>query len=134
MLLISSSYSFGVIFAEPREKKGSKIYNYAGTNRVSRHRKKVFDTDLIDTDELPEGQIYFPTARGWKGGTTGQIYNQSWLAKKKGITLEELNNQDAVRKEASVPPHDPQYDILPGEEESYPYDGPTGLEPDDDAD
>lgn len=118
-------------FAQTEEKRGSKIYNYAGTNRVSRHRKKVFDRDLINTEELPEGQIYFPTTRGWKGGTTGQIYNRSWLARKKGITLEELNKRDELKKEI-VPPHDPQYDMLPGEEEIYPYTGPTGLNPDDD--
>jgi hypothetical protein len=128
--IISSFMS--VNFLQAEELKGNKIYNYPDSNRVSRYRKKVFDRDLIHPHELPGGEPYIRTTRGWKGVDTGQIYNRSWLAKKRGITLEELNKRDEVRKEI-LPPRDPRYEMLPGEEEIYPYTGPTGLEPDDDA-
>lgn len=130
-VLAAFSHNLTATFIRAEEKKGGKIYNFPNSNRVDRYTKKVFDKDLIHTDELPGGQSYYLTPRGWKGATTRQIYNRSWLAKKKGITLEELNKRDEVKKEI-VPPHDPQYDMLSGEEEIYPSTGPTGLNPDDD--
>lgn len=133
MTVISLSQYYNVTFLEAQEQKGDKIYNFPNSNRVDRYTKKIFDEDLIHPDELPGGEPYIRTPRGWKGVDTGQLYNRSWLAKKKGITLEELDKRDAVKKEVVVPPHDPRYDMVPGEEEAYPYTGPTGLEPDDDA-
>jgi hypothetical protein len=51
--------------------------------RTQRELNKVYDSDLIDGEELPSNAIVIPTRKGWKDAETGELYDREWLEKQK---------------------------------------------------
>lgn len=73
----------------PMVKETEKYSRRKTTRRIMVYRERIDKArergDLFDIEELPAGQSYVETGRGWKAEQTGKIYDRKWLEEKRAL-------------------------------------------------